>query len=124
LIYLMIFSSLTFQLTHGADPFLRSHQLCSYSRTSQDFMQLEDPLLCLQKPSTGPFLSQINPIHTIPSYLSKIHFNIVHPPMPWASSGLLSSGFPTKSYMRSSYPFHATCPSHLILLDLIFLIIL
>jgi hypothetical protein len=26
-------------------------------------------------------LSQINPIHTIPSYLSKIHFNIVHPRM-------------------------------------------
>jgi hypothetical protein len=25
-----------------------------------------------------PILSQINPIHTIPSYLSKIHFNIVH----------------------------------------------
>jgi hypothetical protein len=25
-------------------------------------------------------LNQINPIHTIPSYLSKIHFNIVHPP--------------------------------------------
>jgi hypothetical protein len=24
-----------------------------------------------------PILSQINPVHTIPSYLSKIHFNIV-----------------------------------------------
>jgi hypothetical protein len=24
-------------------------------------------------------LGHINPIHTIPSYLSKIHFNIVHP---------------------------------------------
>jgi hypothetical protein len=30
-------------------------------------------------------LSQINPINTIPSYLSKIHFNIVHPPMLWSS---------------------------------------
>jgi hypothetical protein len=27
-----------------------------------------------------PILSQINSIHTISSYLSKIHFNIVHPP--------------------------------------------
>jgi hypothetical protein len=30
-------------------------------------------------------LSQINPIHTIPSSLSKIHFNIVHPPTSWTS---------------------------------------
>jgi hypothetical protein len=26
-------------LTHGAEPFLRSFQLCSYSRTSQHFME-------------------------------------------------------------------------------------
>jgi hypothetical protein len=30
-------------------------------------------------------LSQIDPVHTIPSYLSKIHFNIVHPPTSWSS---------------------------------------
>jgi hypothetical protein len=61
-------------------------------------------------------LSQINPIHTIPSYLSKIHFNIVHPPTPWSSQWSLSL-----------YPIRiprATCPAHLILLDLIILIIL
>jgi hypothetical protein len=28
-----------------------------------------------------PILSQIDPIPTVPSYLSKIHFNIVHPPI-------------------------------------------
>jgi hypothetical protein len=38
-----------------------------------------------------PILSQINPIH-IPSYLSKIHFNIVHPPTLGLPSGLLPSG--------------------------------
>jgi hypothetical protein len=27
-----------------------------------------------------PILSQINPVHTAPAYLSKIHFNIIHPP--------------------------------------------
>jgi hypothetical protein len=31
-------------------------------------------------PPLVPILSQIDPIPTIPSYLSKIHFNIVHPP--------------------------------------------
>jgi hypothetical protein len=33
-----------------------------------------------KSPPLVPILSQINPIHTIPSYLCKIHFNIVHPP--------------------------------------------
>ncbi|PNF17079.1 hypothetical protein B7P43_G16104, partial [Cryptotermes secundus] len=37
-----------------------------------------------------PILSQINPIHTIPSYLSKIHFNTVHTPMSWSSQWSLS----------------------------------
>jgi hypothetical protein len=38
-----------------------------------------------KSPPLFPILSQINLIHTIPSYLSKIHFNIVHPPMSWSS---------------------------------------
>jgi hypothetical protein len=25
-------------------------------------------------------LNQMNPVHTIPFYLSEIHFNIIHPP--------------------------------------------
>jgi hypothetical protein len=37
-----------------------------------------------------PILSQIDPIHTISSYLSKIHFNIVHPPTSWSSQWSLS----------------------------------
>ncbi|PNF13898.1 hypothetical protein B7P43_G10657, partial [Cryptotermes secundus] len=64
-------------LTHGAEPFWRSRQFCSYSRTSQHFMELEGSLPCSQEP---------------PSSLSKINFNIVHPP--------------------------ATCPVHLILFAL------
>jgi hypothetical protein len=32
-----------------------------------------------------PILSQIDPVHTIPSYLPKLYFNTVHPPMSWAS---------------------------------------
>jgi hypothetical protein len=41
-------------------------------------------------PPTVPILSQIDPIHTIPSYLSKIHFNIVHPSTSWSSQWSLS----------------------------------
>jgi hypothetical protein len=43
-------------------------------------MEHEGSLPCSQEQSTGPILSQINLVHTTPSYLSKIHFNITHPP--------------------------------------------
>jgi hypothetical protein len=47
--------SLTHSLTHGAEAFLRIRQLCSYSRTSQHFMEPEGSLPCSQEPSTGPY---------------------------------------------------------------------
>jgi hypothetical protein len=28
-------------------------------------------------------MNQINPVHTIPSYLSNIYFNIIHPSMSY-----------------------------------------
>jgi hypothetical protein len=65
------------QLTHGDEHFLRICQLYSYSRTSQCFMESEGLLLCSQEPSTGPYSE---PDQSNPSFLSKIYFNIVHPP--------------------------------------------
>jgi hypothetical protein len=44
-----------FTLTHGAEPFLRSCQLFSYSRTSQHFTEPEGSLLRSQELSTGPY---------------------------------------------------------------------
>jgi hypothetical protein len=38
-----------------------------------------------KSPPLVPILSHINPIHSIPSYLSKIHFNIVQPSTSWSS---------------------------------------
>jgi hypothetical protein len=43
-----------------------------------------------KSPPLVPILSQIDPIPTIPSYLSKIHFNIVHLPTSWSSQWSLS----------------------------------
>jgi hypothetical protein len=74
----------TYVLTYEAEPFLRSCQLCSYSRTSQHFMELQGSLPCSQEPSTGPYpeRDRSGPYHPI---LSKIHFNIAHPPTSWSS---------------------------------------
>jgi hypothetical protein len=41
-------------------------------------------------PPPVPILNQIDPIPTIPSYLSKIHFKIVHPSTSWSSQWSLS----------------------------------
>jgi hypothetical protein len=42
-------------------------------------------------PPLVPILSQINPINPIPSYLSKIKCNIVHPPTSWSTKLKLNS---------------------------------
>jgi hypothetical protein len=78
-----------------------------------------------KSPPLVPILNHTNPIHSISSYLSKIHFNIVHPPTSWSSQWSLSVCMPTNilyAFLVSS--IRATCPAHLILLDLIILIIL
>jgi hypothetical protein len=48
----------------------------------KNFMEPEGSLPCSQESSTGlyPESDRSSPYHTIPSYLSMIHFNIVHPP--------------------------------------------
>jgi hypothetical protein len=59
--------SLTHSLTHGAEPFLRSCQLCSCSRTSQHFMEPGGSSPRSHKTSTGPYPKpdRFNPYHHI-----------------------------------------------------------
>jgi hypothetical protein len=60
---------------HRPEPFLRICQLCNYIRISQHYIEPKCPVPCSQEPSTGPLPDQSS--HTTPSYLSKIHLNIV-----------------------------------------------
>jgi hypothetical protein len=53
---------------------LGSHQFLSCSRISWPFM--DSSLPCSQKPALIPGVSQMNPVHTTPTYIHKIYFNI------------------------------------------------
>jgi hypothetical protein len=114
----------THSLTYGAESFLRSRKIFSYSWTSQHFMEPEGSLPCSQEPSTDPYPEPDQP-SLYNSILPKIHFNIILLPMCRFFCGLFPSEFPVKIlYAFRFSPIRATCPAHLILLDLIILIVL
>jgi hypothetical protein len=74
-IYFLLKILPSLSLTHGAEPFLRSCQLCSHSRTSQRFMEPEGSLQRSKEPSTSPFPEpdRSNPSHPIPWKYYHIH---------------------------------------------------
>jgi hypothetical protein len=110
---------LTYLLNYVAEPFLRSYQLCRYSRNSQRFMEPEGSLPCSQEPSTAPYPEpdRSHPISLRSILILSTHGSLGLP------SGLLPFGFPNKIlYAFLFYQIRATCPAHFILLHFIILI--
>jgi len=59
-----------------------------------------------KRPPTLTILGQPNPFHIPTSHFLEIHPNIIHPSMPRFPSGLLPSGFPSKTlYTPSPHPY-------------------
>jgi hypothetical protein len=105
---------------HGADS-LRSRQSLSYSKTSQNFMELEGISQCLQQPAIGPYpeLHESSPYHphTISLRSILILYSHLRLGLP---SGLFPPSFPTKTLYSFLFALmRGTCPAHLILLDMI-----
>jgi hypothetical protein len=68
-------------ITNAAEPFCRTRQLCSHSELLSILWNPKVDYLVHESLPPVSDLSQMDPVHTIPSYLFKIHFNIIHPPM-------------------------------------------
>jgi hypothetical protein len=98
---------------YGADHYWRDYNLCSHSRTFQDFMEPEGSIPLSQEVSTGPYRE---PVHSIPPYpisprfililFTHLHLGLL--------SGLFPSDFPTNNICvpRNLHSCCMSCPSH------------
>jgi hypothetical protein len=100
---------------HGAEPFLRSRQLCTYSRTSQNFMEPEGSLLCSREPSSSPYPEpdEASPYRPILFLLRSMLMLSSHVRLD-LPGGLFPSNFSTKTICNFlfAHACYMPCPSH------------
>jgi hypothetical protein len=101
---------LRYQLYHWTTILLASNQLTPWHQNLKVHHRIH------KSPPPVPILSQVDPIYTPPANVPKIHSDPIYALVFQVVSFLLA--FPSKPCTHSS-PMHATCPAHLILLDLI-----
>ena len=84
-------------------------------------MEPEGSLPHSQVPTNCPYLEPFDPIHALTPHLLKIHLNIILPFTPASPKRPLPLRFPHQNTVYASplSPIRATCPAHLIILDLI-----
>jgi hypothetical protein len=74
----------------------------------------------IRAPTTCFILSQIDPVHALPTNFLNMKFNIIIPAMPWSSKLSLTLRLPHQNPVCTApTPTHATSPTHYILIDLI-----
>jgi hypothetical protein len=67
--------------SHGAETFLRKQQFAPPTKEFSTVLWNPKVHYRVNKSQPPvPNLSQVNPLHTTPSYFSKIHLNIILPP--------------------------------------------
>ena len=83
-------------------------------------MEHEGTLPPLRQPAICTYFASEQPSPCPPSHFLQTHLNIILPSTPGYSKLSLSDGFPHHNPVWTSpLPIRATCPAHLILLDLI-----
>jgi hypothetical protein len=100
------------KLPLGTTPFLRSRQLCSYTRLSKLFMEPEGSLPSSKELTTGPYPEPHESILYHPILLVFLCDLSSHLSLD-LSSGLFPCGFPIIPYVHScSYDCYLPSPSH------------